>query len=114
VVRGRELARTLGYPTANVVLGDVLRPRYGVYACRAVVDGETFPAVTNIGLRPTVDGKEERLEVHLFGFDGDLYGRTIDCKFVSFIREERKMDGIDALKAQIAKDSDAARSLLGR
>jgi riboflavin kinase/FMN adenylyltransferase len=114
VVRGRELARTLGFPTANVVLGDVLRPQYGVYACRAVVDGETYSAVTNIGLRPTVDGKEERLEVHLFGFDGDLYGKTIDCHFVRFIREERKMAGLDALKAQIAKDSEAAKTALQR
>nr|WP_305888877.1 bifunctional riboflavin kinase/FAD synthetase [Parvularcula maris] len=112
VVRGRELARTLGFPTANVVLGDVIRPKYGVYACQAVVDGNTHGAVTNIGIRPTVDGKEERLEVHLFDFDGDLYGKTIDCHFIRFIREERKMDGLDALKAQIAKDSEAARAVV--
>ncbi len=109
---GRRLARTLGFPTANVTLGDVLRPLYGVYAVRAEVEGQTYGGVANIGVRPTVDGKEERLEVHLFDFDGDLYGTTMRTSFIGFIREERAMDGLDALKAQIAKDSDEARKLL--
>lgn len=113
VTEGRKLARQLGFPTANIALGDVLRPLYGVYAVRAEVDGETFPAIANIGVRPTVDGKEERLEVHLFDWDGDLYGKTLRCHFVDFIREERPMDGLEALKAQIAKDSEEARRILG-
>ena len=112
VGEGRRLARSLGFPTANVTLGDVLRPLYGVYAVRAEVEGQSYGGVANIGVRPTVDGKEERLEVHLFDFDGDLYGKTIRTSFVSFIREERPMDGLDALKAQIAKDSDEARRML--
>jgi len=109
---GRRLARTLGFPTANVTLGDVLRPLYGVYAVQVEVEGQTYGGVANIGVRPTVDGKEERLEVHLFDFDGDLYGKAMRTSFIGFIREERAMDGLDALKAQIAKDSDEARKLL--
>ncbi|MEM6746469.1 MAG: bifunctional riboflavin kinase/FAD synthetase [Pseudomonadota bacterium] len=113
VGEGRKLARSLGFPTANVTLGDVLRPLYGVYAVTAEVEGETYGGVANIGVRPTVDGKEERLEVHLFDFNGDLYGKAMRTSFVGFIREERAMDGLDALKAQITKDSDEARRLLG-
>ena len=112
VADGRRLARTLGFPTANIALGDVLRPLYGVYAVLADVDGVSLPGVANIGVRPTVDGKEERLEVHLFDWDGDLYGKTLRCRFVDFIREERAMAGLDALKAQIAEDSAAARKIL--
>lgn len=109
---GRRLARTLGFPTANVTLGDVLRPLYGVYAVQVDVEGQAYGGVANIGVRPTVDGKEERLEVHLFDFDGDLYGKAMRTSFIGFIREERAMDGLDALKAQIAKDSEEARKLL--
>jgi len=114
VTEGRKLARTLGFPTANIALGDVLRPRYGVYAVRADVDGETLPGIANIGMRPTVDGKEERLEVHLFDWDGGLYGKTLRCRFVDFIRDEQAMSGLDALKAQIAEDCLVARKMLGR
>jgi riboflavin kinase/FMN adenylyltransferase len=114
VSEGRKLARTLGFPTANVILGDEIRPRYGVYAVEAEVDGHRHGGVANIGVRPTVDGKEERLEVHLFGFSGDLYGRTLRTRFLSFIREERPMGGIDALKEQIARDSAAAEAFLAK
>lgn len=113
VGEGRKLARSLGFPTANVTLGDVLRPLYGVYAVRAEVDGESHPAIANIGIRPTVDGKEERLEVHLFDWDGDLYGRKLRCHFVDFIRPERPMSGLDALREQIGKDSAEARRIFG-
>ncbi|MEM1380150.1 MAG: bifunctional riboflavin kinase/FAD synthetase [Pseudomonadota bacterium] len=112
VTEGRKLARQLGFPTANVVLGDVLRPLYGVYAVHAEVEGTQLPGIANIGVRPTVDGQEERLEVHLFDWDGDLYGKTIRCRFVDFIREERPMEGLDALKAQIAEDCGKARAIL--
>lgn len=113
VVEGRRLARTLGFPTANVVLGDVIRPLYGVYAVRAEIAGRLFPAIANIGIRPTVDGREERLEIHLFDWQGDLYGRVLRCHVVEFIREERPMGGLDALKAQIAEDCLVARRILG-
>ena len=113
VTEGRKLARTLGFPTANIALGDVLRPLYGVYAVRVELDGDSLPGIANIGVRPTVDGKEERLEVHLFDWDGELYGKDLRCRFVDFIREERAMAGLDALKAQIAEDSAKARGMLG-
>lgn len=114
VSEGRKLARQLGFPTANIVLGDVLRPLYGVYAVMAELGDQSFPAIANIGVRPTVDGQEERLEVHLFDWDGDLYGKALRCRFVQFLREERPMDGLDALKAQIAEDCLAARAVLAQ
>jgi riboflavin kinase/FMN adenylyltransferase len=113
VCEGRKLARTLGFPTANISLGKVIRPLYGVYAIEAELDGQRFPAIANMGVRPTVDGTEERLEVHLFDWDGALYGKTLRCHFAHFIREERRMDGLDALKAQITADSTEARRFFG-
>ena len=114
VIRGDQLGRTIGFPTANLQLGDFVRPAYGVYALRVSLPGESAerPAVANFGKRPTVDGETERLEVHLLDYEGDLYGRTLSCAFIAHLRGERKFDGLDALKAQIGKDSDAARTLL--
>ncbi|MEO1311655.1 MAG: riboflavin kinase, partial [Pseudomonadota bacterium] len=85
----------------------------GVYAVRVGMEGEGLrPGVANFGRRPTVGGAGRLLEVHLFDFKGDLYGKRLDVAFVDFLREERKFDGLDALKAQIAADSDRARALL--
>jgi riboflavin kinase/FMN adenylyltransferase len=114
VFTGDQRGRLLGFPTANVALGDYLRPAFGVYATRSrLSDGRWVPGVANLGRRPTVDGHSERLEVHLFDFQGDLYGETIETELVAFIRPEQKFDGLDALKAQIAADSDSARKQLG-
>jgi len=114
VFTGDQRGRVLGFPTANVALGDYLRPAFGVYATRSrLADGRLIPGVANLGRRPTVDGHSERLEVHLFDFDADLYGQTLETELVAFIRPEQKFDGLDALKAQIAADSDSARDLLG-
>ena len=114
VQKGDQRGRTIGFPTANIDLGDFVRPAYGVYAVRVRLDGKGDPieAVANFGKRPTVDGLSELLEVHLFDFDGDLYGRELEVEFRGFIRSERKFDGLDALKDQIARDADAARRLL--
>ncbi len=114
VERGDQRGRTIGYPTANVPLGVLKRPKFGVYAVEARVDGEGGwrPGVANVGVRPTFDGTEERVEVHLFDVDEDLYGRRLDVAFRAFIRDERKFDGVEALKAQIALDSVAARAAL--
>ncbi len=114
VQKGDQRGRTIGFPTANIDLGDFVRPAYGVYAVRVRLDGKGDPieAVANFGKRPTVDGLSELLEVHLFDFDGDLYGRELEVEFRGFIRPERKFDGLDALKDQIARDADAARRLL--
>lgn len=114
---GRQLGRTIGFPTANVGLDDYLRPLYGVYAVRLGLeqaDGhvEWHDAIANLGNRPTVDGVQEQLEVHVFDFDQDLYGKVVRVALIEFIRPERKFDGLDALKAQIEDDCHIARRIL--
>lgn len=111
-VEGQKLGRTLGFPTANLTLGDYIEPKRGVYAVRVTVEGKTYPGVANFGRRPTVGSDAPLLEAHLFEFDGDLYGKTLDVAFIDFLRDERKFDGLDALKAQIALDCEKARELL--
>jgi riboflavin kinase/FMN adenylyltransferase len=113
VSEGQKLGRTIGFPTANITLGDLVHPRHGVYATKAIVGAETYGAVSNFGRRPTVGSDAPLLETHLFDFDGNLYGEDIEVRFIEFIRDERKFDGLDALKAQIAKDCDRARRILG-
>lgn len=114
VARGDQRGRLLGFPTANVGLGPLLRPKFGVYAVAVRIDGETAwrPGVANIGRRPTFEGEDERVEAHLFDFEGDLYGRRIEVAVRRFVRPERRFDGVDALKAQIDKDAAVARDLL--
>jgi riboflavin kinase/FMN adenylyltransferase len=118
VRRGDARGRLLGFPTANIWLGDYLRPALGVYAVKVRVDEVSAPAnltgVANLGLRPTFGGAEPRLEVHLFDFHGDLYGRRLAVELVDFLRPERKFEGIEALKAQIAADATAAKAALAR
>ena len=113
IAEGQKLGRTLGFPTANLTLGEIIEPRHGVYATRARVDGKEYAAVSNFGRRPTVGSDAPLLETHLFDFDGDLYGKTLEVVFIDFIRDEQKFDGLDALKAQIAKDCEQARKILG-
>ena len=112
VEQGDQRGRTIGFPTANVALGEHLRPRFGVYAVRALVDGQWRNAVANLGKRPTVGKLQENFEVHLFDFAGDLYGRILRVQLLDFIRPEMKFAGLDQLKAQIAADGQAARNLL--
>ncbi len=113
VETGNRVGRTLGFPTANLTLGDLIEPRRGVYAVKARIDGASLDGVANFGRRPTVGSQAPLLEAHLFDFSGDLYGKEIEVSFVRFIRDEKKFDGLDALKAQIAEDCLAARRLLG-
>ena len=112
VIHGQKLGRTLGYPTANMSLGEVLEPRCGIYATRAIIDGNALDGVSSFGRRPTVSKGEPLLETHIFDFDGDLYGREIDIEFVDFLRDEEKFDSLNDLKMQMAKDCDAARAIL--
>ena len=118
VEQGDQRGRTIGFPTANVAWGNYLEPCLGVYAMRAhVEDGPhtgTYDAVANLGMRPTFNKTALCFEVHLLDFQGDLYGSHMSVDFVSFIRPEQKFDGLDALKAQIAADSDEARKRLGQ
>ena len=110
VVPGRRLGRTLGIPTANLCLPQgVLVPKFGVYACRALVNGKQYPALTNIGTRPTVDGQGITVEAWLPDFEGDLYGTQITIAFYDFLRPEQKFDTLDALKAQIHTDAQQLR-----
>ena len=115
VVEGRKLGRTIGFPTANLAVHSEQLPPSGVYAVQVELDdGQSLNGVANLGTRPTVDpeGARRLLEVHLFDFDGDLYGRSMEVWFVRFLREERKFDGIDLLKSQIAVDVEAAKQAL--
>ena len=112
VVRGKQLGRTIGIPTANLLLPEgVLCPRFGVYACRALVDGKTFPAVTNVGVRPTVSGEGITIEPWLLDFSGDLYGKTLTLEFHAFLRPERKFASLEKLQEEIRKNAAETRSL---
>jgi riboflavin kinase/FMN adenylyltransferase len=114
VFRGDQRGRTLGFPTANILLGRHLEPARGVYAVRVrLPDGGSHAGVANIGRRPTLGGDPQtRLEVHLFDFAGDLYGAEISVSLHAFLRGEQRFAGLDALRAQIAADAQAARVLL--
>jgi riboflavin kinase / FMN adenylyltransferase len=113
---GDRRGRTIGFPTANIFLHDYLRPAAGVYAVRAGIAeaGRTAwrDAVANFGNRPTFGGSDLRLEVHVFDFAGDLYGRHLRVALIEHLRPEQKFPGIDALKAQIAADAARARAVL--
>jgi len=113
VERGDARGRELGYPTANLDLGDYQRPKYGIYAVRVtLVDGSEHPGVASLGVRPTFAPQRELLEAHLFGFDGDLYGQRIEVSLHSYIREEKRFDAIEQLIAHMREDEATARHLL--
>lgn len=113
VVHGDHRGRTLGFPTANLHLPPgLLLPPDGVYAGRVPVDGRAVPAVMNIGVRPTFGTLRRTVEVHCLDLSADLYGRWLAIELVERLRGERKFDGIDALKAQIAADVASARAVL--
>jgi riboflavin kinase/FMN adenylyltransferase len=113
---GNQLGRTLGYPTANIHLHQRVSPVQGIFAVRVGL-GESecsWPGVASLGVRPTVNQvSQPLLEVHLFDFEGDLYGRRMAVEFVAKLRDEQKFDGLEPLKAQMALDSSAAREVLG-
>ena len=114
VVQGKQLGRTIGIPTANLLLPEgVVCPRFGVYACKAVVDGSIYLAVTNVGIRPTVSGEGVTVEPWLLDFEGDLYGKTLMLEFYSFLRPEMRFASLDALAEEIRKNADQTRQLLG-
>lgn len=114
VRRGAQLGRTLGFPTANLALHRKVVPLWGVFAVRVSGAGlADHPAVVSLGTRPTINGTEPLLEVHVFDFDGDLYGRYLDVDFILRLRDERRFETIDALVAQMYRDAAAARAALG-
>ena len=113
---GNQLGRELGFPTANIHLRDRVTPVHGIFAVRVGL-GEaecSWPGVASLGTRPTVNEVDEPLlEVHLFDFEGDLYGQRMAVEFVAKLRDEMKFDGLDALKAQMRHDERSAREILG-
>lgn len=114
VVKGAARGRTLGFPTANIALDPDNGLRHGIYAVRASVDGRSHDAVASFGRRPQFDHGAPLLEVLLFDFSGDLYGRILTVEFFGFIRPEEKFESVEALKARMTLDCDAARAILAR
>jgi riboflavin kinase/FMN adenylyltransferase len=114
VRRGQQLGRKLGYPTANLALHRKVVPLWGIFAVRVSGAGLVdHPAVVSLGTRPTINGTDPLLEVHVFDWDGDLYGRYLDVDFVQRLRDEKRFESLDALVAQMHRDAAQARAVLG-
>ena len=110
VVHGHQLGRTLGIPTANLTLpAGLVVPKFGVYACACLVGGEAYPAVTNVGTRPTVEGRGITVEPWILDFEGDLYDREITLEFYKFLRPEVKFPDLAALQQEIRKNAEETR-----
>jgi riboflavin kinase/FMN adenylyltransferase len=116
VVHGNHLGRKLSYPTANIHLGSYIRPTSGIYAVRVLVEGDPqnhwLDGAANIGVRPTIGGNEIIFEVFLIDFEGDLYGKYLRVRLIEYLRKEKKFDGLEALKAQMALDIENVRKIL--
>jgi len=114
VMRGQQLGRKLGYPTANLALHRKVVPLWGIFAVRVSGAGLLdHPAVVSLGTRPTINGTDPLLEVHVFDWEGDLYGRYLDVDFVQRLRDEKRFESLDALVAQMHRDAAQARAVLG-
>ncbi|EOZ95583.1 Riboflavin kinase [Indibacter alkaliphilus LW1] len=116
IIKGQQLGRSIGFPTANIhVPHDYkLIPCDGAYAVKVEVDEGSFGGMLNIGMRPTVNGESQSIEVHLFDFEGDLYDKRICVHFKSYLRPEVKFSGIDALKEQLSRDKEDAKRILSQ
>ncbi|MBE7030836.1 MAG: bifunctional riboflavin kinase/FAD synthetase [Ruminococcaceae bacterium] len=114
VLHGKQLGRTIGFPTVNLIPSqEILLPRRGVYATITMVDGKQVKGVTNVGPNPTVEvDAPDKVETHLFDFDGDLYGARIKVEFVEKLRDEHTFSSVDELRKQIEEDKKRARLLL--
>ena len=112
VVKGRQLGRTIGIPTANLALPEgVVQLRHGVYACKTSIDGKEYLAVTNVGKRPTVEGRHVTVEPWILDFEGDLYGKELTLRFYEFLRPEQKFDSLEALQTEIRKNALQTRKI---
>ena len=113
VVKGHQLGRKLGFPTANLRLPEnMVIPRFGVYACVARVEGKRYGAVTNVGTRPTVSGRGITVEPWILDYSGDLYGKEITLEFIRFLRPEAKFPSLEALQAEIFRNAEQVREIL--
>ncbi len=115
VIHGAKLGRQLGFPTANLAVDPACRLRHAIYAVEVAVEGQSqrLKGVASFGRRPTVDNGPPLLEVYIFDFDADIYGKEIEVFFIDFLRPEQKFDSLEALVAQIGRDAIAAREKLG-
>jgi riboflavin kinase/FMN adenylyltransferase len=116
VVHGNQLGRTIGFPTANISIEDSskLIPADGVYAVTGTVDNNNFKGMMNIGMRPTVNGKDRIIEVNIFDFNNDIYNMEIEVNIIAYLRKEEKYANIDILKEQLSKDKDASLKILSK
>ena len=114
IVEGRKRGQTIGFPTANMATENELIPPHGVYATTMTIDGIVHGGLTNIGVRPTFNESEPTIETHLLRYSGDLYGRRVRLSFVQRLRDERRFDDVDALRAQIEADRRRADHLFSR
>jgi len=114
VIEGDKRGRKIGFPTANILLNNLIKPDFGVYAVKIDYNNDTYDGIANFGVRPTFDKTKSQpiLEVHLFNFSDNLYGKEIIISFVDFIRKEKKFNGLESLKSQIQLDINTAKDLL--
>lgn len=115
VIEGNKLGRTIGFPTANIFIEDQdkLIPKNGVYAVYVYIEGERYKGMLNIGVRPTINNDKRRtIEVHIFDFNEDIYGKTVRLELIAFMRDEVKFEGLDALILQLKQDEINSRALL--
>jgi len=113
VIDGDKLGRTIGFPTANMLLGTYLRPAYGIYAVRVrLPNGRVLGGAANLGVRPTFDPPKELLETYIFDFEGSLYGQSLEVSLIERLRGEEKFDSLDALVEQMERDVQQAREIL--
>ncbi len=114
VVQGKQLGRTIGFPTANIAIDQKykLLPKNGVYVVRVTLDDQTLFGMMNIGVRPTIDGQTQTIEVHLFDFEREIYNAHLTITVLKFIRDEEKFESLEALQAQIFTDKSVALAFL--
>lgn len=110
VIHGQQLGRRIGFPTANMEIGNV-DVANGVYMSRVAIDGVEYRAMSNVGVRPSVDGKRRLLETFIFGFGGDLYGRHLRVELLCKVRDEKKFGSIGELQSQLERDSEHIKSM---
>ncbi len=110
VIHGAKLGRKMGFPTANMEVG-TLDIANGVYLSGVVIDGREWKAMSNVGVRPSVDGKCRLLETHIFDFEGNLYGKSLTVKLIRKVRDEKKFSSVEELKVQLMQDFEQIRAM---
>ena len=112
VIGGNQLGRKLGFPTANIAIDEGLAVENGVYSSKVFVESKEYVAMTNVGIRPSVDGSKRLLETHLFDFEGLLYGKQLRVELYDKIRDEKRFASVEELRQQIEKDSNKIKQLM--